>query len=76
MISSTLSRRTPKSEPGTHLTAGFGGMPLDFEAKLARFAAGKSPEEERTEVKALLQQRPDVIPLLVAALRSLTPGKR
>lgn len=51
-------------------------MPLDLEAKLARFAAGKSPEEERTEVKTLLQQRPDVIPLLVTALRSLTPAKR
>ncbi len=33
--------------------------------KLARFAAGSCTPEERDEVKELLQQEPDLIPVVV-----------
>ena len=36
----------------------------DFREKLVKFAAGKCTEEERTEVKKLLQEQPHLIPAL------------
>ena len=46
-------------------------MPASCDVKLTRFAAGECGEAERAEVKKLLQQRPDLLPLLVAKVRAL-----
>jgi len=46
-------------------------IPADVKEKIARFASGKSTEEERVEMKKLLQQQPDLIPTLVAETKAL-----
>ncbi len=43
---------------------------------LARFAAGDSTEEERVQVKQLLDKKPDMVPLLVAETISLRQLKK
>ena len=46
-----------------------------LQAKLERFAAGESHEEERSEVKKLLLEQPGLVPVLVTILRSLDPKR-
>ena len=48
----------------------------DLQAKLVRFAAGKSSQHERTEVKQLLLQQPSLVPVLVTTLRSLPRARK
>ena len=54
-------------ERGTHEVAGRAAtsIPQDLREKLARFAAGSCTPEERDEMKQLLQEQPDLIPVLV-----------
>jgi hypothetical protein len=49
-------------------------VPADVKEKIARFASGKSTEEERVEMKKLLQEQPDLIPMLVAETKALRPA--
>jgi hypothetical protein len=46
-------------------------IPADLKEKIARFANGKCTEEERVEMKHLLQEQPDLIPTLVAETKAL-----
>jgi hypothetical protein len=46
-------------------------IPAELQEKIARFANGQCTEEERGEMKKLLQQQPDLIPTLVAATKAL-----
>jgi len=46
-------------------------IPAELKEKIARFANGKCSEEERVEMKKLLQQQPDLIPTLVAETKAL-----
>ena len=46
-------------------------IPAELREKIARFATGKSSEEEREQMKKLLQEMPDLIPVLVAETRAL-----
>lgn len=46
-------------------------IPAELKEKIARFANGKCNEEERVEMKKLLQQQPDLIPTLVAETKAL-----
>jgi hypothetical protein len=46
-------------------------IPAELTEKIARFANGECTEEERVEMKKLLQQQPDLIPTLVAATKAL-----
>ena len=48
----------------------------DLQAKLVRFAAGKSSQHERSEIKQLLLQQPSLIPVLVTTLRSLPTARK
>jgi hypothetical protein len=43
----------------------------DLREGIRRFAAGTSAEQERAEIKQLLQQQPELIPLLVEAVEAL-----
>ncbi len=43
----------------------------DLREKIARFAAGKCSEEEREQIKKLLLDNPDLIPVLVTETRAL-----
>lgn len=43
----------------------------ELRGRIARFAAGKCSEEEREQMKQLLQEKPDLIPVLVAETRAL-----
>ena len=43
----------------------------ELREKIARFAAGKCSEEERDQMKKLLREKPDLIPVLVAEMRAL-----
>ena len=45
--------------------------PAELREKIARFAAGKCSEEERDQMKTLLREKPDLIPVLVAEARAL-----
>jgi hypothetical protein len=45
--------------------------PAELREKIARFAAGKCSEEEREQMKQLPQEKPDLIPVLVAETRAL-----
>jgi hypothetical protein len=45
--------------------------PAELREKIARFAAGKCSEEERDQMKKLLREKPDLIPVLVTATRAL-----
>ena len=46
-------------------------IPAELKEKIARFANGKCSEEERVEMKKLLQQQPDLILTLVAETKAL-----
>jgi hypothetical protein len=46
-------------------------IPADLKEKIVRFANGKCTEEERVEMKKLLQEQPDLIPMLVAETKAL-----
>ena len=46
-------------------------IPAELKEKIARFANGKCTEEERVEMKKLLQNQPDLIPTLVAETKAL-----
>lgn len=43
----------------------------EVKEKIARFASGESTEQERVEMKKLLQEQPDLIPALVAETKAL-----
>lgn len=49
-------------------------LPSDLREKIARFAAGKCSEEERDQMKQLLREKPDLIPVLAAETRALRPS--
>jgi hypothetical protein len=46
-------------------------IPADVKERIARFASGKCTEEERGEMKKLLQEQPHLIPTLVAETKAL-----
>ena len=46
-------------------------IPTELREKIARFASGKCTEEERVEMKTLLQEQPHLIPALVTETRAL-----
>jgi len=46
-------------------------IPAELREKIAKFASGKSTEEERIEMKKLLQEQPNLIPALVTETRAL-----
>ena len=46
-------------------------IPAGLREKIARFASGKCTEEERVEMKKLLQEQPDLIPALVTEAKAL-----
>jgi hypothetical protein len=45
----------------------------DLREKIAKFAAGTCNEEERDQMKKLLREQPDLIPVLVTEIRALRP---
>lgn len=46
-------------------------IPTELREKIGKFACGKCTEEERVEMKKLLQQQPELIPMLVAETKAL-----
>ena len=46
-------------------------IPTELREKISRFANGKCTEEERVEMKQLLQEQPHLISALVTETRSL-----
>ena len=46
-------------------------IPAELREKIAKFASGKCTEEERAEVKKLLQEQPNLIPTLVSETTAL-----
>lgn len=46
-------------------------IPAELREKISRFANGKCTEEERVEMKQLLQEQPHLISALVAETRAL-----
>ena len=46
-------------------------IPTDLRERIARFASGKCTEEERAEMKKLLQEKPQLIPALVSETKAL-----
>ena len=46
-------------------------LPTDLREKIAKFASGKCTEEERVEMKKLLQEQPQLIPALVTETKAL-----
>jgi hypothetical protein len=46
-------------------------IPTDLRERIARFASGKCTEEERVEMKKLLQEKPQLIPELVSETKAL-----
>ena len=46
-------------------------IPAELREKIARFASGKCTEEERVEMKKLLQEQPQLIPTLVSETKAL-----
>lgn len=46
-------------------------LPTELREKIVRFASGESTEEERTEMKRLLQEKPQLIPALVSETKAL-----
>jgi hypothetical protein len=46
----------------------------DLREKVAKFAAGTCNEEERDQMKKLLREQPDLIPVLVTEIRALRPA--
>jgi hypothetical protein len=49
-------------------------VPPGLREKIARFAAGTCSEEEREQMKKLLREKPDLIPVLVTETRALRPA--
>jgi hypothetical protein len=49
-------------------------VPAELREKIAKFAAGTCSEEERDQMKQLLRNKPDLIPVLVAEARALRPS--
>jgi hypothetical protein len=45
----------------------------DLREKIAKFAAGTCNEEDRDQMKKLLREQPDLIPVLVTEIRALRP---
>jgi hypothetical protein len=43
----------------------------ELQKKIAKFASGKSTEEERVEMKKLLQEQPHLVPALVTETKAL-----
>ena len=48
-------------------------IPTELREKIAKFASGKCTEEERVEMKKLLQEQPQLIPALVLETKALRP---
>jgi hypothetical protein len=46
-------------------------IPAELREKISRFASGKCTEEERLEMKQLLQEQPHLIPALVTDAKGL-----
>ena len=46
-------------------------IPADLKEKIAKFASGKCTEDERVEMKKLLQEQPYLIPALVTETKAL-----
>ena len=46
-------------------------IPADVRERIAKFASGKCTEEERVEMKKLLQEKPHLIPALVSETKAL-----
>ena len=46
---------------------------IELRERIARFAAGICPEEERDQMKKMLWENPDLIPVLVLETRALRP---
>jgi hypothetical protein len=46
-------------------------IPAELREKIAKFASGKCTEEERVEMKKLLQEQPNLIANLVTETRAL-----
>lgn len=46
-------------------------IPAELREKIAKFAGGKCTEEERVEMKKLLQEKPQLIPTLVTETKAL-----
>lgn len=46
-------------------------IPAELREKIARFASGKCTEEERVEMKKLLQGQPELVAALVTETRAL-----
>jgi hypothetical protein len=46
-------------------------IPADVREKIVKFASGKCTEEERVEMKKLLQEQPHLIPALVTETKAL-----
>lgn len=45
----------------------------DLREKIAKFAAGTCNEEERDQMKKLLREQPDLIPVVVTEIQALRP---
>ena len=46
-------------------------IPADLKEKIAKFASGKCTEDERVEMKRVLQKQPYLIPALVTETKAL-----
>jgi hypothetical protein len=46
-------------------------IPPELQGKIAKFASGKCTEEERAEMKRLLQEQPELIDRLVTETKAL-----
>ena len=46
-------------------------LPTELRERIAKFASGKCTEEERFEMKKLLQEQPHLIPTLVTETKAL-----
>lgn len=46
-------------------------IPAELRERIAKFAAGRCSEEERAQMKKLLHEKPDLIPVLVTETRAL-----
>jgi hypothetical protein len=46
-------------------------LTAELQKKIAKFASGDCTEEERVEMKKLLQQQPHLVPVLVAETKAL-----
>jgi len=46
-------------------------VPAELREKIAKFAAGTCSEKERDQMKKMLREKPDLIPVLVTETRAL-----